>query len=240
MIANRYGVLHRTGRNFDRLYYKRHPKQRHDDGDDRRLKILPPNRLGRTGWLRFRLRRRTVTIATEDPRKSRRLRSCLRLGYVGRKWPAGRIAHYQVILDTLDAAVKFPRSLSVVSSHQCKGLFGGSSLGRFLRATLRSHATIVPAYLDMESATMWRTNRLHYRILWRRSPFRLQFLLQHCLVVGLCRGTWRNFLKFLTQRLLNKSGCRRQSAINKNRTSERLQNIGQQRILATAAAHLLA
>src|SRR5258705_4009178 len=170
MIANRYGVLHRPGWNFDRLHYKRHPKQRNDDGDFRRLKILPPNRLGWTGWPCFRLRRRTVTIAIEDPGKSRRLRSCLRLGYVGRKWPDRRIAHYQVILDTLAAAVKFPRSLSVVSFHQCKGLFVGSSLGRFLLATLRSHTTIVPAYLDMESAPMWRTNRLHYQILRRRAP----------------------------------------------------------------------
>src|SRR5258705_3147280 len=194
MIANRYCVLHRPGWNFDCLHYKRHPKQRHDDGDDRRLKIFPPNRLGRTGWLCFRLRRRTVTIAIEDPGKSRRLRSRLRLGYAARKWPARRIAHYQVILDTLGAAVKFARSLSVVSSHQCQRLFGGSGLGRFLRAALRPHATIVPAYFDMEGTAMWRTNRLHYRILKRLSPLRLQFLLQHCFVVGLCRGTWRYFL----------------------------------------------
>src|SRR4029077_6384861 len=122
------------------------------------------------------------------------LRNRLRLGNVVRKWPNRRIAHYQVILDTLAAAVKFARSFFVVSSHQGKRLFGGSGLGRFLRATLRSHAAIVPAYFYMERAAMWRTNRLHYRIFRRRSTLCLQLLLQHCLVVGFGRGTWGNFL----------------------------------------------
>src|SRR6185369_4930485 len=162
MIANGYGVLHRPGRNFDCLHYKRHPKQRHDDGNHCRLKILPPDRLARTGWLGFRLRSQTVPVAIEHPGKSRRFRSRFSLRYVGRKWLNGRIAHYQVILDTLAAAVKFARSISVVSFHQGERLFGGSSLRRFLRATFRANATIVPTYFDMESSAMWRTNRLHY------------------------------------------------------------------------------
>src|SRR6185437_11612100 len=162
MIANGYGVLHRPGRNLDCLHYEGHPKQRHDDGNHCRLKILPPDRLGRTGWLGFRLRHRTVTVAIEDPGKSRRFRSRFSLRYIGRKWLNGRIAHYQVILDTLAAPVKFARSFFVVSFHQCERLFRGSRLGRFLRATFGAYATIVPAYFDMESAAMWWTNRLHY------------------------------------------------------------------------------
>src|SRR5512132_181385 len=98
------------------------------------------------------------------------------------------------ILDTLAAPVTFSRSLFVFSFHQGKRLFGGGGLGSLLRTSFCSHAAIVPAYFDMERAAMWRTNRLHHRILRRRSPLRLQFLLQHGFVIGFSRGTWRYFL----------------------------------------------
>src|SRR5215208_1701953 len=107
MIADRDRVLHRAGGNLDSLNDESHSEERHDYRNHRGLEILAPNRFRRALWFRLELRRLVVAVAIENSGKDRHLRLCFRFRYGGRNSRVGWIAHYQIILDSLDAAVKF-------------------------------------------------------------------------------------------------------------------------------------
>src|SRR5690348_7889657 len=85
---------------------------------------------------------------------------------------------------------------------------------------------------------MRRTERFDHCVTRRGATFSLKFLLQHRFVIGL-RGTERiGRLQFRAECATNKLRCRVQTAVEKNRTRDRFEDIREQCVLLAAATLL--
>ena len=118
-----------------------------------------------------------------------------------------------------------------------RGLRCGSFSGLDrLPCTARNAA--IPFQLNVEHSFVWRAQRFDHRVLRRRLVIRLQLLLEHGLRISSSRCDRISGAQFFSQRLLNKFSGGFQSTIEIDGPSDSFKNVGEQSMLATAAALL--